>query len=149
MSAPNFYNKNASKIFASECQEEFDYEDLIMNIQSELKGADEIEESDNERSYPATKFAKFEIEQGKWLATLYLTIRSGYFSGVNLDWEVEIEDINEGSSFEMGEDKIPASLQARIESKTRQIEKVYANYTTPLICLAVFSNGEAIYEKCK
>lgn len=44
MSTPNFANRNASKIFASECQEEFDYDDLIGNVRCELKGADTIEE---------------------------------------------------------------------------------------------------------
>ncbi len=36
MSTPNFYNKNASRIFANECEEEWDYEDLKSNLNSEL-----------------------------------------------------------------------------------------------------------------
>jgi len=147
MSTPNFCNRNAGKIFASECPEEWDYDDLIGNVRSELKEAREINESDNDRSYPATKFAEIEIRSGKWIATIYLTARGGYYSGVNLDWEVEIENINEGSSFEMGDDKIPNTLQNLIDAKIKKIEKVYADYTTPIICLAVFSNGEAIYKK--
>lgn len=149
MSTPNFYNKNASKIFASECQEQFDYDNLIGNVRSELKGAREISKSDNDRNYPATKFAELEVKTGKWIANIFLTSRAGYYSGLNLDWEVEIEDINEGSSFELGEDKIPSTLQNLIDAKIKKIEKVYADYTTPLICRGIFSNGEAVYEKAK
>lgn len=149
MSTPNFYNKNASKIFASECQEEFDYDDLIGNVRSELKGARELNEGDGDRNYPATKFAELEVKTGKWIASIYLTARGGYYSGLNLDWEVEVEDVNEGSSFELGEDKIPSTLQNLIDNKIKKIENVYRIYTMPLICRAVFSNGEAVYEKAK
>jgi len=149
MSTPNFYNKNASKIFASECKEEWDFDDLLENVRSELKGARELDESDGDRNYPATIFTEFDIRQGNWIATINLTARSGYYGGVNLDWEAEIENEKEYGSYELGEIKIPASLQARIDSKVRQVEKVYKIYTTPLICRGVFSNGEAVYEKAK
>jgi hypothetical protein len=149
MSTPNFYNKNASRVFASECQEEFDYNDLLDNVRSELKYFNKQERPDNDRSYPGTIFAEYNIESGKFMASINLIARSGYYSGVNLDWEVEIENQKTGDSFEMGEDKISATLQNLIDRKIKQIEKVYKIYTTPLICLGVFSNGEAIYEKAK
>jgi len=147
MSTPNFYNKNASKIFASECQEEYDYDDLIDNVRCALKESKQISEGDNDRNYPATKFAEIDIESGKWLATIYLTSRSGYYSGLNLDWEIEILDQSEGDSYDYGDVKISNTLQNLIDDKIRKIEKVYAEFTTPLICRGVFSNGEAVYEK--
>lgn len=149
MSTPNFKNKHASRVFASECQEEYDYSDLLDNVRSELKHFNKQERFNNERNYPGEIFAEYNIESGKFMASINLIARGGYYSGVNLDWEVEIENQQTGDSFEMGEDKISATLQNLIDSKIRQVEKVYKTYTTPLICRGVFSNGEAIYEKAK
>lgn len=98
MSTPNFYNKNASKIFASECDERDDYNDLIGNVRYAIKESKEISEGDYDRNYPATKFSEIDIESGKWLATIYLTCRSGYYSGMNLDWEIEILDQKQGDA---------------------------------------------------
>ena len=35
MATSNFHNVNASNIFAVELQDEFDYEDLVCNLESE------------------------------------------------------------------------------------------------------------------
>lgn len=146
MSTPNFYNKNASKIFATEPQEEFEYDDLLENVLSELH-LERISGSDNDRNYPGLRFGKITIESGKWQADIYLVSRDAYFSGLNLDWEIEITDQDENESYEYKEIEIPATLQNLIDSKISKIEKVYSQFTTPLICRGVFSNGEAVYEK--
>ena len=36
MGASNFHKVNASKYFANKCEEEYEYEDLVYNIHSEL-----------------------------------------------------------------------------------------------------------------
>jgi len=150
MSTPNFYNRKASKIFASECEEEFDYDDLIGNILSELKQAKPSDKyEDALRSYAGRIFAEIDKTIGKWGITINLIARSGYYSGVNLDWRVDIEDQQTGDSFEHGEDKISNTAENYISDQIAKIEKVYREYTTPLICVAVFSNGEAIYERAK
>lgn len=146
MSTPNFYNKNASRVFASEPQEEFEYNDLLDNVIYELH-LERISESDNDRNYPALRFAKIELESGKWQAIIYLISRDAYYSGMNLDWEIEIIDQDEGDSYEYKEIEIPHALQSLIDSNIIKIEKAYAKFTTPLICRGVFSNGEAVYEK--
>ena len=150
MSTPNFYNRNASKIFASEYGEEVDFDDLTGNVLCELKGVREVDRWDN-NSYEAKTFGEMYIEKNKWLITICLDIRSGYYSGVNLDWHVEAEDLTTGDSYEWeeGEVFLPAYMVEIIRRKIKQIEKVYAIYTTPLICLGVFSTGEAVYEKAK
>lgn len=151
MSTPNFYNKNASRIFASECEDEIDFNDLLTNVLSEIKGAREVDRWDNNRNYEAKTFGEVEIEKNKWRIIIGLDVRNGYYSGVNLDWRVEAEDLTTGDSDEWEEGAVflPAYMEAIIRRKIKQIEKVYSEYTTPLICLGVFSNGEAVYEKAK
>lgn len=151
MSTPNFYNLNASKIFAFDCADDFELDDITGNVISELKGVREVDRWDNDRSHPAKTFGEVEIEKNKWLITICLDVRSGYYSGANLDWHVEAEDLTTGDSDEWkeGEVFLPAYMVEIIRRKIKQIEKVYAIYTTPLICRGVFSNGEAVYEKAK
>jgi hypothetical protein len=151
MSTPNFYNRNASKIFASECGDRFELDDIIGNVISELKGTREVDRWDGDRNYEAKTFGEVEIEKNKWRIIIGLDIRSGYYSGVNLDWHVEAEDLTTGDvdEWEEGATFLPAYMEAIIRRKIKQIEKVYAIYTTPLICRGIFSNGEAVYEKAK
>lgn len=149
MSTPNFKNKNASKIFSTELEDYDSYDSLLADIRSDLLTANEIKKTDDDRNYPGTKFAEIEIKSGKWLATIYLIARSGYYSGINLDWEIEILDQTEGDSYDYGDVKISNTLQNLIDAKIKRIENVYSRYTIPLICLGVFSNGEAVYQKAK
>lgn len=149
MSTPNFYKRNASKYFASECEEEYDYEDLIENVRSELKKAEPVEkyERDGLRSYGGSIFAEITKTIGKWEITIGLIARSGYYAGVNLDWQIDILDLNTDDNFEHGEDKISNTAENYIQKQIEKIESIFEQFTTPLICLGVFSNGEAIYKR--
>lgn len=147
MSTPNFYKCNASKYFASECEEDFEYQDLKDNIKSALPQARPVEKFENNRSYGGLIFAEIDKTIGKWAITISLIARSGYYSGLNLDWKIEIEDLINGESFEHGEDKVSNTAENYIQKQIEKIEKIYAEYTTPLNCVAIFSNGEAIYER--
>lgn len=149
MSTPNFYNRKASKIFASPCEDDFAYDDLIGNVRSELKEAEPVNkwEKDGLRSYEGNIFAEISKTIGKWAITINLIVRGGYYGGINLDWGVEIEDTSEGDSFEWGEAKISDTADNYIHKQIEKIEKTYRNFTEPLICLGVFSNGEAVYER--
>jgi len=149
MSTPNFHNRKASRIFASECEHEFDYEDLILNVQSALPKATPADRSepDSLRSYEGQVFAEIERIIGKWGITISLIVRGGYYGGLNLDWRVDITDQYEGDNFEWGEDAISATADNYIQKQIAKIEKIFAQFTTPLICVGIFSNGEAVYEK--
>jgi len=151
MSTPNFYNKNASKIFAVELEEDFEYDDLIDNLRSAIKNCVPADrwEGDNNRSYEGKIFAEINKTIGKWGITINLIIRNAYYSGANLDWGVEIEDQNTGDSFERGEDKISNTAENYIQNEIAKIEKVFSDYSIPLICVGIFSNGEAIYQEAK
>jgi len=147
MSTPNFYNKNASKVFANECEEDIDYDDLKLNLQSELEG-DDIDDYDNERSYPGAKIKRIEKDFGKWNVIIEAVVRSGYYSGVNLDWEATVEEVEDWcNELNYDHEAIPRYIRDFIDRKIRKIEKVFKDNSTPLICRGVFSNGEAIYEK--
>ena len=170
MGTSNFYNKNASRIFACEIEEEWKYEDLIDNLIWELETIkdfqSEIEdkwETNGLRSFPGRILGGFkrwficnEYEYGVEIDAI---VRSGYYSGVNLDYDIgitedgydfdpensyDIEDLNEkhGSTNDVLE-RITKLKTDMIE----EIEKVFKENSTPLIVAARFSNGETIYEE--
>jgi hypothetical protein len=97
---------------------------------------------------------------------IHPVIRSGYYSGVNLDWiyefyidgsEVETDDCIkdylvhfEGYSPSHASVVAPSRFRRleKIKDKlTEKLEKIYSLYTTPLVVSARFSNGETLYEK--
>jgi len=151
MSTPNFYKKNASKYFANEIENDFDFDDLTDNVRSEIKNAEPVDrwEKDGLRSYEGKIFAEINKTIGKWIITIELIARGGYYGGANLDWNVEIVDNNSGYDFGWNDEKISGTADYYINKQIEKIEKVYSEYTTPLICVGVFSNGEAVYEKLK
>ncbi len=162
MSTPNFYNKNASKIFA--VSEEFDEEtqecisenwrDAKDNIASELesKGYREVSISDNDRNYPGEYFLEKELVfWDLWRITIYAVVRGAYYSGTNFDWQVDVikdrdEDYEEGDLCDI---PVPMTVQAAIDREIKRIEKAFELYTDKLNCVGIFSNGEAIYEHAK
>ena len=163
MSAPNFYNKNASKIFA--VSEEFDEEtqECISenwryaqeNIASELesKGYREVSIPDKDnRNYPGEYFLEKELVfWNLWRITIYAVIRGAYYSGTNFDWQVNVVkdrygDYEEGDLCDI---PVPMTVQAAIDREIKRIEKAFELYTDKLNCIGIFSNGEAVYEKAK
>lgn len=176
MSAPNFYNANASNIFMVSCEDDFSYQDTKDNVSYELEelGWDSVRKYDGERNYPGCVFSEKtkKASIGKfWVdVTVRAIIRSGYFSDANLDWDIEIdgteydlECYNETealeqleSSYEYSENPGFCKMQAKnlvknvekaVSELTEELESVYEKYSERLLCLGIFSNGEAIYGK--
>ena len=147
MSTANFVKKNASKYYAVETEEDYQYGDLVMNLQTEFKSEKDLWDSD--RNYGGHIIAQVEKEFGKWAVEFDIIIRSGYYAGVNLDWECRIIDVEERTENYLGEIKLPKRIQSWIDNRIKKIEKVFADYSTPLICTARFSNGEAMYAKAQ
>ena len=64
MGASNFWNKEADKIYGIECEEYFEYDDIVHNLQrifkQKVEGVEINEEykSDNERNYTGNIFAE-------------------------------------------------------------------------------------------
>ena len=176
MSTNNFHNVNASSIYAFECEEEFDYQDMIDNIKCELENKfpdfypDCGSDPEELRSYPSNvlgditvlkAYRDFDVE-----IKITAICRSGYYSGANLDWspiimiggyEIDnwcylrdaIEDIvcYSDKKLDQYEGWIKKWAEIALKDLSEGIEEIYEQYTIPLVKVAQFSNGEAIYEK--
>jgi len=150
MATSNFHNVNASNIFAVELQDEFDYEDLVCNLESELSNHSDYfdygKTDPNElRSFPSKSLGSFSnsicIEDDDVEIFVTPVIRSGYYDGVNLDWHVRYY-VN-GSEDESYESH--PRIQTLVDTYVDYIEKIYSQYSQPLGVTARFSNGETIY----
>lgn len=194
MGASNFYNKNANNVYAvlmdyedvvfdedgnetEETQmvqcESWDYNDLIdyvnelMDEQKLFKVSDRVE-FDNNRNYEGTaikslvsykSFGDVEVE-----ILLTAVIRSGYYEGANLDWEInyyagsgynDILDLT--YEFESQNDNQGmAKIQCRNAEKwatnvgeqmIEELERIFTQVSKPLEVVARFSNGETIYKE--
>ena len=150
MATSNFHNVNATNIFAVQLEDEWEYQDLVSNLESEfntnLDYSDYSKSDPNElRSFPSKSVGSFSnsIEIGEDEVEVYVTpvIRSGYYEGVNLDWHVRYY-VN-GSEDETYESH--PNVQTLVGVYVNFIENVYEQYSQPLGVTARFSNGETIY----
>jgi hypothetical protein len=150
MATSNFHNVNASNIFAVELQDEFDYEDLVCNLESELSNHSDYfdygKTDPNElSSFPSKSLGSFSnstiIDDGEVEVYVTPVIRSGYYEGANLDWHVRYY-VN-GSEDESYESH--PRIQTLVDTYVDYIEKIYSQYSQPLGVTARFSNGETIY----
>lgn len=163
MSTPNFNLKhNTSCIFAEMHDNEID--NTIENIQYMLQGRGF--ENENYKNEIASKkiyvtFAGVDISVGITCIAEY-----GYYSGVSFDYSLELD----GESLEyfpVLADEAAELLEAyiydnpgfckmqgrnlanRINRAARdlitEVEDTYRLFTTPLRCIGVFGNGEAVY----
>ena len=150
MATSNFHNVNASHIFAVELQDEWEYQDLVSNLESEfntnLDYSDYSKSDPNElRSFPSKSVGSFSnsIEIGEDEVEVYVTpvIRSGYYEGCNLDWHVRYYvNGSEDDTYETH-----PNVQTLVSVYVNFIENVYSQYSQPLGVTARFSNGETIY----
>jgi hypothetical protein len=150
MATSNFHNVNASNIFAVELQDEFDYEDLVCNLESELNNHSDYSDygktDPNElRSFPSKSLGSFSnstiIDDEEVEVYVTPVIRSGYYEGCNLDWHVRYY-VN-GSEDEAYESH--PRVQSLVESYVDYIESIFGQHSQPLGVTARFSNGETIY----
>ncbi len=116
MSTGNFYNKNASKIYAvlmnyerpildeednetSETEvvspEEWEIDCLLGNLLSELEPKDyyQINRWDNNMNFAGRYFAEKTVSKNfagtEFYVKIIAVLRGAYYEGANLDWEVE------------------------------------------------------------
>ena len=99
MGTGNFHNVNASKVFAIECDDEFEYDDVKSNIFYGLNDkfgeknvfAEDKSPDDELRSFPANVFALVEGKCKSYMEDSVYPIvevisRSGYYQGANFDY---------------------------------------------------------------
>jgi hypothetical protein len=174
MATSNFHNVNASAIFAVPLENEYDYEDLVCNLESELGNnpdyVDYGKTDKNElRSFPSRTLGS--IRKYHQYKDFYVevcvtpVIRNGYYSGVNLDWNVDyaingdVYDMDElengigyNTALPISKIKVYSSLAEKKAEKLKndiveKLEALYNNYSDRYGVTAVFSNGETIYHK--
>jgi len=183
MGTANFLNRNAYKTYAIDYEDEY-FVDMVTDgiyagIEKNLpKGWEmvEVDEWNNERSYPAKYFAEvyktFKFYGVEVEANIKLCLRAGYYTGGNFDYDFEF--VVDGSEYESIDEverdfseyardyagKAEHLLRYHLTSFIRKLEdevsevenvinKIYEEHTTPLCKVAQFSNGEAFYEVCK
>ena len=176
MATSNFHNVNASAIFAVQLENDFDYEDLVDNLKSELNNdSDYVDygKADHNELRSFTSRTLGSIRKYHQYKDFYVevcvtpVIRSGYYSGVNLDWNVDYL-INGDVSYDSPDfyiddiaycgnlPKSKATQYAKLAEKkaeklknqiVEKLESLYNDYSEKYGVTAVFSNGETIYHK--
>jgi hypothetical protein len=150
MATSNFHNVNATNIFAVQLEDEWAYDDLVDNLESEFnthKDFSDYGKTDpNElRSFPSKSLGSFSnsvtIDDDE--VEIYVTpvIRSGYYEGCNLDWHVSLY-VNGYQDDEYADD---ANVLRISNDYIEFIEDIFEQYSQPLGVTARFSNGETIY----
>lgn len=152
MATSNFHNVNATHIFAVQLEDEWAYEDLVYNLESEFDIHSDYSDygktdPDELRSFPSRSLGSFSnsLTIGEDEVEVYITpvIRSGYYEGCNLDWHIRLY-VNgyEDDTYADNADVLRISNEY-----VDFIENIYSQYSEPLGVTARFSNGETIYHK--
>jgi hypothetical protein len=152
MATSNFHNVNATHIFAVQLEDEWAYEDLVYNLESEFNIHNDYSDygktdPDELRSYPSRSLGSFSdsLTIGEDEVEIYITpvIRSGYYEGCNLDWHIRLY-VNGYEDDTYADD---ANVLRISNEYIEFIENIYSQYSEPLGVTARFSNGETIYHK--
>ena len=152
MATSNFHNVNATHIFAVQLEDEWAYEDLVYNLESEFNIHNDYSDygktDPNElRSFPSRSLGSFSdsLTIGDDEVEVFITpvIRSGYYEGCNLDWHIRLY-VNGYEDDTYADD---ANVLRISNEYVDFIETIYSQYSEPLGVTARFSNGETIYHK--
>ncbi len=159
MGTSNFLNKNASKIFAvSEENSEFLKADLVTALKKDSSFY-AYEQYDSERNYSDISLGEFGLRLESSSISISPIIRSGYYEGVNLDFEIQIKDF-QGEPWDSFEELASYLLESeelkfkrdfqqlkKFQRETiKKLEKIFAEFSDhKLKVLARFSNGETMY----
>ncbi len=152
MATSNFHNVNATHIFAVQLEDEWAYEDLVYNLESEFNIHNDYSDygktdPDELRSFPSRSLGSFSdsILIGEDEVEIFITpvIRSGYYEGCNLDWHIRLY-VNGYEDDTYADD---ANVLRISNEYIEFIENIYSQYSEPLGVTARFSNGETIYHK--
>ena len=150
MATSNFHNVNATHIFAVQLEDEWAYEDLVYNLESEFNIHNDYSDygktDPNElRSFPSRSLGSFSdsLTIGDDEVEIYITpvIRSGYYEGCNLDWHIRLY-VNGYEDDTYADD---ARVGVIADEYIEFIENIFEQYSDKLGVTAQFSNGETIY----
>lgn len=151
MSTCNFAWDNILVAINTDDWDDDNFDDLVHSLGEELGeklgGIPTNEyEKDGNRSYPGTVvwYDTIDRADGYEYAKIQVVVRSGYYSGVNIDYTIiegseryEIEEEGRGTK----------TLARKVESIEKKLRKILPTWGTELRQLGVMSNGQAVYEK--
>ena len=150
MATANFYYENI--LVSKDVEDDLDVEDAILSVQNGLEKmaggcADDRWHADSPRSFGGRviwegRLDKEYVDGSLIYAEVRVIVRSGYYEGINFDYEVdrdvEYEDVTETKK-----------MEAKLNTMIRRVEKVLKENGDELRRVATFSNGETIYEAVK
>lgn len=153
-----YHDCEASECFA-DCnrQDEFDmfddfaYDEYIADVQRQLEkiGFESCDKWDDNRNYNGKIIARWGLEDNdgmiKWLEVV---IRSGYYSGANIDYTID-GDFGVENEQSKKQRKHWEAMNRKFDRQVEKTEKILRKNGTELLKVGQFSNGEAVYEKKK
>ena len=96
------------------------------------------------RSYPSKTLGSIRtivyVNDREVEVCITAVVRSGYYEGVNFDWYLNITD-DEGDEYDVANESVTDATDSLISF----VEGIYAEYTTPLIEILKYQNGETVY----
>lgn len=124
--------------------ESWQFEDAIANVANDLaKIEPKIHyDDDGYHGRDVQRICRWDLpiydkEYKDWdTVSIYAIVESGYYQGAMFD--IDLQEL-EGLT-------LTKSLEKRIGKIRRQIERVYSNYCFKITRVAVFSNGEGVYQ---
>jgi hypothetical protein len=151
MGTVNFHWEKILVAVESSDEDEVEDYDMLMDcigthLEDKLGGVATNEwDSDSLRSYPGriawTK--TIETKDGLQYKVIQVVVRGGYYSGCNIDYK-----IIDGGDLWLIEDQKRGTkgLDKEVERVEKRLHSILPTFGTELRQVAVFSNGEAIYE---
>lgn len=144
MSTNNFSFKNILVAIDDDQAEIFD-DYIVPEIQEELELR--FPKGNRADGYPRNENGKkiFDIPvylpNGELYKEITVLWRSGYYSGANIDYIIE------DSSYRSYEPTSTKTVDAKVVSTCRAVEKILRRHGTELRKVGQFSNGEAVYQR--
>lgn len=138
---------NIKDVFKSK-QKDITEDEYVADVQSQLEkiGFESCDKWDNDRSYEGKIIAKWGLEDNdgmiKWLEVV---IRSGYYSGANIDYTI---DGDFGIENEQNKKQVVRyeAMNRKFDRQVVKVEKILRKNGTEMLKVAQFSNGEAVYK---
>lgn len=153
MGTVNFAWDNILVAVETDDWDDGEYDDFIDRLGEQLGEklggvpTDEYEKDGN-RSYPGRVvwYDTVNRADGYEYAKIQVVVRSGYYSGINIDYTIE-----EGSErFEIEEEgRGTKTLERKVRTIENKLKRILPKFGERLVQLGSFSNGEAIYSRVK
>ncbi len=126
------------------------FNEYVEDIQSQLQkiGFENCDINDGDRNYGGKIISELCLRNKSETSarTIEVVIRSGYYSGENIDYTIIEDDDYYGWDYTKGRAREMKALQNKVDKIIPRLEKILRKNGTELLKVVQFSNGEAVYE---